>query len=696
MELNRKEFGKMQYRSGFGPFFNLFNGLRKSIQDEHREIIRKTPFGGLFKVFDEGLITENMCKKTYIDIIRIIKCFNSKTRDFTIGGRREKFTGFDIEELFGLPYAGCEININKRSSKVDADFVKRNLIVSERVSRQNIESAMCKVVTGKTQQDREDFVCLICLHFCITLLFCNSGNTISWNIASCCQDVRSIPKYNWAKATSDFLERQLVKDCEKPSSVSGCVAALPFWFCEKIGLIEPLKDRMDVPPKFVKWDIQDLQSSMCNIDVSSMTPVIASIGNKKDQVLEDACGGPASGNLRNKSSSVEPQVGNESNVPLRKNLRLSPVINGVAAKEVVEEVCGEPATGCLTYKSPSGVPQVGNESNVPPKKNLRSTHVINGVAAKEDVVEDGCHQVPTSLDCKTGVTEFRNKSVFTTSTIPEFDPSKMFQLTSTQDIILHGDSTGCGHEESPITPKNPRPILEGRQECLVNEENRLMKEEIKKLKLRLEEAQVQAVLYNELCVNAEVGVADTRKQCNDLSNDLQQLLDHIEQEDGFKNNESSPELKSWVIRLKHKHRRPKRLPGYVYEGIKTLREPKKAKADAEKHAVVKTGQNEIVKELTLYKGKQQESWSADEFKGKKQIGTLYGGHNGVKRMQQTSTTIDPSCMSVWIYLSNEDQDKLHRFLLCTDSGVPLWQGSCSAIYKDDLMDLLTKAAITCH
>ncbi|KAL6286154.1 hypothetical protein ACE6H2_010544 [Prunus campanulata] len=185
--------------------------------------MRKTPFGGLFKVFDEGLVTENMCKKTYIDIIIIIKCFNFKTRDFTIDGMREKFTGFDIEELFGLLYAGCEININNRSSKGDADFVKRNLIVSERISRQ---SAMSKVVTGKTQQDHEDSVCLICLHFCITLLFCNSGNTISWNIASCCQDVRTIPKYNWAKATSDFLERQLVKDYEKSSSVSGCGAAL--------------------------------------------------------------------------------------------------------------------------------------------------------------------------------------------------------------------------------------------------------------------------------------------------------------------------------------------------------------------------------------------------------------------------------------------------------------------------------------
>jgi hypothetical protein len=193
MDLNRRGFGKMQYRSGFGPFFNVFNGLRLSIQKEHRDIMRETPFWGLFRAFDESLVNENTCKKSYIDIIRIIQCFDARTRDFTFCGRREKFTGFDVEELLGLPNVGCEININKRSSKDNVDFVLRNFENTERVSRQNIESAMCKLVTCNTQQEREDFVCLVCLHFCITLLFCNSGNTVSWSIVSRCQDVRTMP-----------------------------------------------------------------------------------------------------------------------------------------------------------------------------------------------------------------------------------------------------------------------------------------------------------------------------------------------------------------------------------------------------------------------------------------------------------------------------------------------------------------------
>ena len=39
-----------------------------------------------------------------------------------------------------------------------------------RVIRRNIEFAMITVVTGKTQENREDFVCLLCLHLCIMVV----------------------------------------------------------------------------------------------------------------------------------------------------------------------------------------------------------------------------------------------------------------------------------------------------------------------------------------------------------------------------------------------------------------------------------------------------------------------------------------------------------------------------------------------
>ncbi|XP_048442388.1 uncharacterized protein LOC125478309 [Pyrus x bretschneideri] len=270
MEINRKQFGKMQYRAAFGPFLNVFNVLKLKIQEEHRDIIKGTPFWGLFKAYDGGLVSDDMCRKTYVDIIRIINCFNAGTSEFKFGDRCEKLTGFEVEELLGLPNFGRDINLNKRCSKSEEGFIKRNFKTVDRVTRQNIESAMITIVTGKTQQNREDFVCLMCLHLCITLLFCNSGSTISWNIASRCQDVQTMAGYNWAKATSDCLQKQLVKNCGKPSHVSGCVVLLPFWFCEISSLVEPVKGRMDFAPKFVKWDLQVLHEAMSAIEIDRL------------------------------------------------------------------------------------------------------------------------------------------------------------------------------------------------------------------------------------------------------------------------------------------------------------------------------------------------------------------------------------------------------------------------------------------
>ncbi|CAB4304063.1 unnamed protein product [Prunus armeniaca] len=192
-----------------------------------------------------------------------------------------------------------------------------------------------------------------------------------------------------------------------------------------------------------------------------------------------------------------------------------------------------------------------------------------------------------------------------------------------------------------------------------------MKDEILKLKVKLEEAQVQAVMYNELCCNAKVIVADAHKQYDELSNDVQQLLEFIQKEKRVKSNESTHDLKTWVIRHKQKHRKLKHLPRYVYDEIKILREPRKAKVDGHGHVIVSTKKNKPYKEAPKL---SISFMCGDESKGKQQLGTTVVGRNNVGGKGQIFATIDPSCMSVWIYLSKEEQDRLHHFLICIDSG----------------------------
>ncbi|CAL2256252.1 unnamed protein product [Prunus armeniaca] len=140
----------------------------------------------------------------------------------------------------------------------------------------------------------------------------------------------------------------------------------------------------------------------------------------------------------------------------------------------------------------------------------------------------------------------------------ELDPPNMFQLIPTQDTGFHG----VVGEQRNIDLEN------------LGSENKAIKEEISKLKVKLEEAQVQAVMYNELCCNAEFIVSDEHKQYDELSNDLQQLLEFIQKE----------------------KRETKRMPRYVYDEIKILREPRKAKVDGHGHVVVSTDRNIPCKE----------------------------------------------------------------------------------------------------
>lgn len=67
-----------------------------------------------------------------------------------------------------------------------------------------------------------------------------------------------------------------------------------------------------------------------------------------------------------------------------------------------------------------------------------------------------------------------------------------------------------------------------------------------------------------------------------------------------------------------------------------------------------------------------------------------------KGRDSSQKVIDPSCMSVWMYLSERERNLLHQYLLLTDSGIPLWKGTSSAIFKEDVKELLTEAAISCN
>ena len=58
---------------------------------------------------------------------------------------------------------------------------------------------------------------------------------------------------------------------------------------------------------------------------------------------------------------------------------------------------------------------------------------------------------------------------------------------------------------------------------------------------------------------------------------------------------SSPVIATWIVRLKRKQRKPKRLTGFVYDEMKSWREPKKVKLNEIVPSVVNPAENDKIR-----------------------------------------------------------------------------------------------------
>ncbi|KAL6277008.1 hypothetical protein ACE6H2_020609 [Prunus campanulata] len=104
-------------------------------------------------------------------------------------------------------------------------------------------------------------------------------------------------------------------------------------------LIEPLRDRVDVPPKFVKWDTQHPHTEMTNSDVFRMISMCANILIDKDEVLEDLHKTPDVGNMRYKSGSAALKHGAETSASyLRSSSMFTSVASGKVENNIVVEL----------------------------------------------------------------------------------------------------------------------------------------------------------------------------------------------------------------------------------------------------------------------------------------------------------------------------------------------------------------------
>ena len=227
----------MQYRCnvfGFAKSIQVYKPMLQQRNDVCNHL-GKTPFWSLIKFYmDDEIIATERKKKSDMDLIKIIQCYDSKQQKFKFGDHEPRgISSEDVAQIFGLNNQGVELpNTDKSTKNMKDSFVKTYFANQKIVKKKDIFEAYQKSIQDEPPAGAKATASIICAHLLQSLLFATSGTYISWSFITICGELDQISKYNWAKGVRDYLFKMINKskkkrkNGEESATTSGCTALI--------------------------------------------------------------------------------------------------------------------------------------------------------------------------------------------------------------------------------------------------------------------------------------------------------------------------------------------------------------------------------------------------------------------------------------------------------------------------------------
>ncbi|KAM1307293.1 hypothetical protein ACFX2H_009563 [Malus domestica] len=271
----------VQYRCNVFGFANAMQLYRPMLQQRQDVInhLAETPFWSLIKFYmDDEIVATDRKKKSDMDLIKIIQCYDSKQQRFKFGDHEPKaITSEDVVQIFGLNNQGVELpNTDKSTKNMKDSFVKTYFAKQKIVKKKDIVEAYQKSVQDKTPEGAKATASIICVHLLQSLLFATSGTYLSWSFITICGALDQISKYNWAKGVRDYLFKRINKskkkrkNGEESATTSGCTALILYWICLHTNLVETISGRENMIPAIGRWDITKIHKAIRDIRVEEI------------------------------------------------------------------------------------------------------------------------------------------------------------------------------------------------------------------------------------------------------------------------------------------------------------------------------------------------------------------------------------------------------------------------------------------
>ncbi|KAG5564092.1 hypothetical protein RHGRI_000314 [Rhododendron griersonianum] len=209
--VNEGEIRETAYRASLNGIKTLIEEL--NLSDEHKKIMKNTPFWKIFKSIIENKLTCALCRKSDKMIIRIINAYDPDTGGFKLGSKTVRITRDDIFSIFGIT-GGSEKVSFKYGSRDGVGMVSRGSIEAERLSGSTLKELVKEYAVRNNKAGREDF------HH------------------------------------------------DDPRRVSRCVVVLLYWLCEHTNLVKPLHPEESLG--IIKWRTMDMVKAFREVSLKEL------------------------------------------------------------------------------------------------------------------------------------------------------------------------------------------------------------------------------------------------------------------------------------------------------------------------------------------------------------------------------------------------------------------------------------------
>ncbi|XP_058185765.1 uncharacterized protein LOC131302990 [Rhododendron vialii] len=251
-DVNVEEIRETAYRASLNGIKTLIEEL--NLSDDHKKIMKKTPFWKIFKSIIKNKLTSAHCRKSDKMIIGIINAYDPDVGGFKLGGKTLRITRDDIFSIFGIT-GGSEKVSFKYGSREGVEMVRRGYIEAKRLSSSSLKELVKQYAVRNNKARRLDFVRLLCAYLLHSLFF-PVRTTVKWVYLEHVEDLARLRNYDWCGAVLDELMTSIRQHHDDPRRVSRCVVVLLYWLCEHTNLVKPLNPEESLG--IIKWRTMDL------------------------------------------------------------------------------------------------------------------------------------------------------------------------------------------------------------------------------------------------------------------------------------------------------------------------------------------------------------------------------------------------------------------------------------------------------